>query len=398
MKCLFLIWRATDDNGTAVVCSSAGRFSESCEMSGDIRINGTSRWVSLVPSSRSSSEERREWKVRPYSRRNVDAVEKVTITQLPDQSGAPRCTATYAVPAILFAVGGLTGNIFHDYADVLVPLFVASRRYGGEVQFLIANLGERPWWPGKYRALLRRLSRYDVVDLDEGAHVRCFRNLAVGLHIHKEFTIVPELEGGVTLADFARFQREALGLPRHEAASLAREPETKPRLMLLHRSHFRKFANEDEVFGAAWAAGFEAELVELRSDMPIEEQARTLNSFDVLLGIHGAGLTAEVFMPPGGVMIQVVPFGKLEYMARIEYDEPAADMGLKYIDYLIGLDESTLPGILGWDHPAVTDPDSIHRRGWATLYDFYLRKQDIRINVTRFAQTLAQAMDHLRQR
>jgi hypothetical protein len=379
------------------VACSAGRFSESCEISGDIRINGTSRWVSLVPSSW-SSEERQEWKIRPYSRRNVDAIDKVTITQLPDQSGAPRCTATYTVPGVLFALGGLTGNIFHDYADVLVPLFVASRRYGGEVQFLVANLGERPSWPGKYRALLRRLSRYDVVDLDEDAHVRCFRNLTVGLHIHKEFTIVPELEEGLTMADFARFQREALDLPRHEAAILAREPETKPRLMLLHRSHYRKFANEEEVVGAAWAAGFEAEVVELRGDMPIEEQARTLNSFDVLLGIHGAGLTAEVFMPPGGVMIQVVPFGKLEYMARIEYDEPAADMGLKYVDYLIGLDESTLPGILGWDHPAVTDPDSIHRQGWLTLYDFYLRKQDIRINVTRFAQTLAQAMDHLRQR
>jgi hypothetical protein len=379
------------------VACSAGRFSESCEISGDIRINGTSRWVSLVPSSW-SSEERQEWKIRPYSRRNVDAIDKVTITQLPDQSGAPRCTATYTVPGVLFALGGLTGNIFHDYADVLVPLFVASRRYGGEVQFLVANLGERPSWPGKYRALLRRLSRYDVVDLDEDAHVRCFRNLTVGLHIHKEFTIVPELEEGLTMADFARFQREALDLPRHEASILAREPETKPRLMLLHRSHYRKFANEEEVVGAAWAAGFEAEVVELRGDMPIEEQARTLNSFDVLLGIHGAGLTAEVFMPPGGVMIQVVPFGKLEYMARIEYDEPAADMGLKYVDYLIGLDESTLPGILGWDHPAVTDPDSIHRQGWLTLYDFYLRKQDIRINVTRFAQTLAQAMDHLRQR
>ncbi|GJN05995.1 hypothetical protein PR202_ga23678 [Eleusine coracana subsp. coracana] len=97
--------------------------------------------------------------------------------------------------AVLFALGGLMGNIFHDYADVLVPLFVASRRYAGEVQFLVANLGERPAWPGKYGTLLRGLSKYDVVDLDAAdAHVRCFRRLTVGLHMRKEFTFVPEVE------------------------------------------------------------------------------------------------------------------------------------------------------------------------------------------------------------
>jgi hypothetical protein len=30
------------------------------------------------------------------------------------------------VPAIVFALGGLTGNYWHDFSDALVPLFVAS--------------------------------------------------------------------------------------------------------------------------------------------------------------------------------------------------------------------------------------------------------------------------------
>ncbi|TVU22185.1 hypothetical protein EJB05_31867, partial [Eragrostis curvula] len=378
-----------------VVCSSEGHFSESCEINGDVRVNGTSRSVFLVPTSRS---ERQEWKIRPYPRKEVEAIKKVTVTQLPDRSAAaPHCTATYAAPAVLFALGGLTGNIYHDYADVLVPLFVASRRYDGEVQFLVANLSDRPWWPGKYKTLLRRMSKYDVVDLDADAHVRCFRHLTLGLHMYKEFTILPDQQQSLTMTDFTRFQREAYGLPRHEAANLARDPNAKPRLMLLHRGHYRKFVNEQEVVRAAEAAGFEVEVVELRFEMPIEEQARLLNSFDVLLGMHGAGLTTEVFMPPGGVLIQVVPFGKLEFIARVEYDEPAADMGLKYIDYHIGIDESTLPETLGPDHPAVRDPDSVHRSGWLKVYEFYLQKQDIRVNITRFAPTLAQAMDHLRR-
>ncbi|KAK3160177.1 hypothetical protein QOZ80_1BG0056200 [Eleusine coracana subsp. coracana] len=394
------------ENGT-VVCSWEGRLSESCEISGDIRVNGTSRSAFLVPTSQS---EHREWQIRPYSRKNVDAIKKVTITQLPDdRSAAPACTtATYAVPAVLFALGGLTGNIFHDYADVLVPLFVASRRYAGEVQFLVANLGDRPAWPGKYITLLRVLSKYDVVDLDAAdAHVmRCFRRLTVGLHIHKEFTVVPEMAAAdegrrrrrLAMADFTRFQREAYGLPRVDVAP--REPgKRQPRLMLLRRSHYRRFVNEEEIVrAAAAAAGFEAEAVELNGDeMPVAEQARRVNSFDVLVAVHGAGLTTEVFLPPGGVVIQVVPFGKTEFIARVEYGEPAVDMGLKYIYYNIGLEESTLLEMFGPDHPAIRDPDSIHRKGWLTVYEYYLRKQDIRINITRFAPALAQAMDHLRR-
>ncbi|XP_008655582.1 beta-1,2-xylosyltransferase XYXT1 isoform X2 [Zea mays] len=383
------------ENGK-VVCNMEGR-SDTCEVDGDVRTNGTALSVTLVPASRS---ERHEWMIRPYSRRFA-SVRKVTVTQLQDRADAAPCAVTHDVPAVLFAIGGYAGNYWHDYADILVPLFVASRRYNGEVKFLISNIRFQPRWLAKYKAFLQGLSLYDAVDMDGDAQVRCFPHVTVGLRLDKEFSIVPELVPGgrrLSMADFTRFLRETYALPRGSAASRDREqPHKKPRLLLIHRGHYRRITNEPEVARAAEAAGFEAVVAELRGDATEAEQARVVNSFDVVLGVHGAGLTNAVFLPPGGVLIQVVPYGKMEYIARAEFSEPATDMGLKYLDYSVSAEESSLMETLGPEHPAVKDPDSVHRSGWDQVFELYLAKQNVRINVTRFAPTLAQALDHLRQ-
>ncbi|PAN31944.1 hypothetical protein PAHAL_5G451500 [Panicum hallii] len=384
-----------------VVCNTDGPVSETCDLDGDVRVNGSALSVTFVPSSPS---ERREWRIRPYSRRTMTGVDRVTVTRLgspqdPAAAAAAPCAVTHDLPAVLFALGGLTGNYWHDFSDVLVPLFAASRRYGGEVLFLVSNI--QPWWLGKYEAVVRRLSRYDAVDLDRDKQMRCFRHLTVGLRLHKELSIVPELAPGghrLTMADFTAFLRETYELPRATPLSLRQFPDRKPRLLLIHRAHYRRFENVPEIRKAAEAAGFEVTVASPRADAPLEETARAVNSHDVLLGVHGAGLTNAVFLPPGSVVIQVVPYGKLERMARTDFGEPVADMGLRYLEYSVAAEESTLLGMLGPDHPVIKDPEAVHRSGWDKVAEYYLGKQDVRIDVNRFAPTLAQAIDHLRQR
>jgi hypothetical protein len=97
-------------------------------------------------------------------------------------------------------------------------------------------------------------------------------------------------------------------------------------------------------------------VAELRGDTAVGDQARVVNSFDALLGVHGAGLTNAAFVPPGGVLIQVVPYGKMEFIARAEFSEPATDMGLKYLDYSVAAEESTLLDVLGPEHPVFKGP------------------------------------------
>jgi hypothetical protein len=187
------------ENGE-VVHNTKGYYSETCEVNGDVRVKGTALSVALVPSS---WLERREWRIQPYSRKTLPGIRAVIVTQLPGKAAAPACTVRYGVPAVLFAVGGLTGNFWHDFTDVLVPLFIASRRYDGEVQLLVTNA--QTWWPAAYRPILRRLSRYDVVDLDGDEHVRCFPRVTVGVHMHKDLSIIPEWVPGrrrLSMPDF----------------------------------------------------------------------------------------------------------------------------------------------------------------------------------------------------
>ncbi|KAK3160176.1 hypothetical protein QOZ80_1BG0056190 [Eleusine coracana subsp. coracana] len=394
-----------------VACSTEGPYGDTCELDGDVRVNGTALSVSFVPSTGSRSHRRRRvraWRIVSYARRNVTDAKVVTVTQqLTDHAAAaapPPCTVNHTAPAVLFALGGYTGNYWHDFTDVLVPLFVASRRYAGDVVLLVARYN--PWWLAKYATLLRRLSSHDVVDLDadDAQQIRCFSHLTVGLDMHREFNIVPEqVPGGqrLTMADFTAFLRDAYALPR---AALPMEPpekrkkKEKPRLLLVHRGRYRRIVNEEEVLRAAEKAGFDATVTEPRGDGPVDEQARSVNAFDALVGLHGAGLTNAVFLPPGAVLVQVVPYGKLEPMARREFGEPAAAMGLQYLEYSVAAEESTLLEMLGPDHPVIRDPDSVHRSGWDKVAEFYLGKQDVRINVTRFAPTLAQAFNHLRNK
>ncbi|KAJ1282881.1 hypothetical protein BS78_03G085500 [Paspalum vaginatum] len=395
-----------DDRGATppadkVVCDTAGPVSETCELDGDVRTNGSARSVTLVPAA---PAERREWKVRPYSRRSMAGVDRVTVTRLasPPADDAPApgpCTVTHDAPAVLFALGGLTGNYWHDFSDVLVPLFAASRRYGGDVLFLVANT--QPWWLAKYEAVLRRLSRHDAVDLDRDARVRCFRRLAVGLRLHKELSLVPGLAPGpdgrpLSMADFTAFLRDTYALPRAAPGPLLPD-RPRPRLLLIHRGHYRRFVNVAEVRRAAEEAGFEVTVASPRADAPVAETARMVNAHDALLGVHGAGLTNAVFLPAGAVVIQVVPYGRLERMARADFGIPVADMGLRYLEYSVAAEESTLLEMLGPEHPVIKDPEAVHRAGWDKVAEYYLGKQDVRIDVKRFAPTLAQAIQHLRR-
>ncbi|XP_020171178.1 beta-1,2-xylosyltransferase XYXT1 isoform X1 [Aegilops tauschii subsp. strangulata] len=393
------------DNGKVVCIASP--FSYTCDVFGDVRTNGTAHTVTLVPVT--SRPERREWSIQAYARFNMTGIPNVTVTQLDSTSAAspaPACTVTHRVPAIVLALGGHLGNYFHDFSDALVPLFVASRRYDGEVQLLASNI--QPWWLGKYEAVVRRLTKYEVLDLDHDDQIRCFRHVTVGLNMHKEFNIVPELvPGGVPLSmlNFTAFLRETYSLPRAAPISLTNKKSSppvdrkkkKPRLMLLDRGHYRKLVNVPEIVKAAEKAGFEVTIADPRFNVRVKELALSVNSFDVLLGVHGAGLTNSAFLPPGAVVIQVVPYGKLEPMAQREFGDPAANMGLRYLEYSISVEESTLLETLGPHHPAIKDPDSVHRSGWDKVAEYYLGKQNVRVDVERFAPTLALALDHLRR-
>ncbi|KAF0934776.1 hypothetical protein E2562_028631 [Oryza meyeriana var. granulata] len=385
---------------TKPICDTSFGKYDICVLDGDARAQGGAAATVTLVSPRAAP---REWKIKPYSRKYLDGLKAVTVKSVPNPEDAPQCTTQLNVPAMVIELGGLTGNYWHDFTDVLIPLFIGARRFSGEVQLLVVNL--LPFWVHKYRKIFSQISRHEIIDLDKDhGVVRCYPHVVVGYGSRKEFTIDPSLDdtgGGYTMVNFTEFLRHSYSLPRDRPIKLISQGTggaaglTRPRMMILERTNSRKLMNLPEVVTAAEAAGFEV-TVAGRPRASYDEFAREVNSFDVMLGVHGAGLTNCVFLPTGAVLVQIVPYGRLENIAQTDFGDPARDMGLRYIEYGIAAEESSLMDVFGKDHPMIKDPIAVHMSGWGNVAEWYLGKQDVRVNIDRFRPILIQVLEHLR--
>ncbi|URD74006.1 glycosyltransferase [Musa troglodytarum] len=378
------------------ICAETSRRSDVCEAEGDIRVKGSSQAIFLLPSLTNQ-----EWKIKPYARKHDKAaiahVKEWTIKPFTDQESRPRCTENYTVPAVVFSIGGFTGNLFHDFTDVLVPLFITSYRFGGEVQFVIADA--KSWWLSKFSLILKQLSKYEIIDADNDQDaVRCFPRVIAGLSFQKELGVDPSrTPGGFSVVDFKAMLRNAYGLerPRAEPSGDQWDLRRKPRLLIISRKSSRAFLNERGMADMAMSLGFDVRIAEPEITTDLGKFARLVNSADVMIGVHGAGLTNMVFLPAGAVFIQVVPMGNLEWLARDTFETPSPEMQLKYLDYRIQADESTLSDQYPKDDPVFTDPQSIHKKGWHELSRVYLDNQNVKPHLGRLRLTLLEALKFL---
>ncbi|KAG6473632.1 beta-1,2-xylosyltransferase XYXT1-like [Zingiber officinale] len=380
---------------TESICDFSNFRTEFCDLKGDVRVHSKKKAASAAVVLMSPQRKAEEYMVVPYVRKHMDNIEKVAVRTVQAPHAAPACTATSTVPAIVFALGGFTGNYYHDFTDVLLPLFLTAHEFHGEVQFLITNI--QLWWLGKYRPIFEKLTRYEFVDLDKSDDVHCRSHVLVDLRFHNDLIIDrARAPNGISTPDFSRFLREVYSLPRERAVSLRAHPERRPRLLLVARNGTRRFTNMPEVAQAAEAAGFEV----VRADAEFGNVAgfvEVVNSCDVIMGVHGAGLTNFVFLPANAVVIQIVPCCDLEGMAEHTFGAPAKEAGLLYLQYSISVEESTLLESYPREHPVFTDPQSIHRQGWFKMGKIYLGRQHVKLDVDRFRPILIQAMDHLRR-
>uniref|UniRef100_M8CPB4 Uncharacterized protein n=1 Tax=Aegilops tauschii TaxID=37682 RepID=M8CPB4_AEGTA len=331
------------------ICDLSDPRYDICEITGDARAMGANRTVLYVPPADERGTDGPEWAIKDQSRKNLGDIKEVNVKTLSAAQSlvAPECTSRHAVPAVLFAMNGIIGNPWHDLSDVLIPLFITTRAYDGEVQFLVTEL--QPWFVDKYRLVLTNLSRYDIIDFNKDAGVRCYPHIIVGLRSHGDLDIDPaRTPRNYTLLDFRLYIRDVFSLPpegqgipykeanKKNAASNDNGTVTenpKPRLLLINRGESRKF-------------------------------------------VVGLGLEREA----------------LHY-----YGNQAKAVMVQHIQYFISAEESTLYEKYGKDHPAVSDPDSVHKQGWQGAKRYFWAEQDIRLNITRFAPTLHQLIRTLRE-
>lgn len=381
------------DHLTKPVCYESSRRSDTCEATGDVRVHGRSQTIHISPLEQ-------EWKVKPYCRKHdAFALSHVKEWALRPLSTAdtypavPHCTVNSSATAFVLSTGGFTGNPFHDYTDVLIPAFITAHHFAGEVQFLVSSF--KSWWTNRYMQIFQRLSKYELVDIDNDDEVRCYRSVVVGPTFHKELGVdASRTPSGYSMVDFRTMLRGALGLERAvaEPSGDRWDIRRRPRLLIISRRNSRAFLNERAMADMAMSLGFDVRLGEPDISTDVSKFARLVNSADVMVGVHGAGLTNMVFLPAGAVLIQVVPYGGLEWLARGTFKEPAADMQIHYLEYMIQLDETTLSEQYPKDDPVLKDPYSIHKQGWNALKMVYLDKQNVRPHLGRLKNTFMEAL------
>ncbi|ONK81477.1 uncharacterized protein A4U43_C01F29550 [Asparagus officinalis] len=263
------------------------------------------------------------------------------------------------------------------------------------LQLVITDYEE--YWVKKYRRILARLSSFDIIvasstsssAADEKVH--CFPAAVVGLRYHGNLLCNSTSEpGGVSTADFRNFLHAAFSLRNGPMG-----PTNSPTMVLLSRRKSRKILNEENVAELAREVGFRVIVATQEVVRNLQNFTELVNGCNVLMGVHGAGLTNLMFLRPQAVVLQVVPWG-LDWASTAYYARPAKRLGLQYVEYHIEVEESSLCNEYPKDHPVLTDPWGINLKGYNVSKPVYTDGQNVRINLARFKDTLLKARELVR--
>ncbi|XP_047938608.1 xylan glycosyltransferase MUCI21-like [Salvia hispanica] len=404
-------------------CDRSSTRSDTCVMKGDLRTHPASSSITLyrsggpnatgtAPSDKEEEVIQHE-KIRPYTRKweahVMDTIDELDLLVRSGSGPHHACDVRHDVPAVFFSTGGFTGNLYHEFNDGIIPLYITSQQFNKKVVFVI--LEYHNWWITKYGDILSQLSDFPPIDFSNDTRVHCFPEAIMGLRIHDELSVDPALMEGKnrTISDFHDLL-DLSYLPRisslvqneereaAEAGIVTREHSlTRPKLVIVARNGSRAITNQDALVKLAEEIGFFVEVLRPERSTELAKIYRVLNSSDVMVGVHGAAMTHFLFMKPGSVFIQVIPLGT-DWAAATYYGEPAMKLGLNYIGYKILAKESSLYQDYSKDDPILMDPDSVNKKGWEFTKKIYLDSQDVRLDLRRFQKRLLRAYYFTRAR
>lgn len=335
--------------------------------------------------------------MKPYAKRADEAaminVNSVTIASSHDSDNIPVCDVHHVDPAIIISTGGYSANFFHTINDVMIPVFLSTKHFHSQIEFVVSD--HKPLWMEKYNNFFKSLSAHDLIVgssrvVPVQTKVHCFPGALVGVKYHHYLTIDPsKAPGDVNMMEFKNFLLQSFSL-RH--AHITEITGKKPIMVIICRRRTRTLRNEKEVANLARRLGFHVELAPPSRMKKTLKFAQLVNSCSVMVGVLGAGLTNMVFLPRDAVVVQIVPFA-LEWDAKTCYGkEPSSRFGLKYLEYPVNLEESTIYRQYSLDDPVIKDPESVKRQGYQVFKTIYLDGQNVTVgHISKFRNILSQA-------
>ncbi|XP_072954732.1 xylan glycosyltransferase MUCI21-like [Typha angustifolia] len=395
-----------------ICCDRTAFRTDVCYMRGDVRTHSASNSIFLLTpnSSTATADNLFDEMIRPYTRKwetsimsTIDELRLKSLVVDPTNS-SHRCDVRHDAPAVFFSTGGYTGNVYHEFNDGLIPLYITSQKFNKKVVFVMLEYHE--WWMTKHGYVISQLSDYPPIDFANDRRTHCFPEAIVGLKIHDELTIdASKMESNKTIRDFRRLLDEAYKprvkqiIKEEKQAAEYRAPHKthKPKLVIMSRNGSRAIENESELAKTAEEVGFAVEILRPERSTELAKIYRALDSCNVMVGVHGAAMTHFLFMRPGSVFVQIVPLGT-DWAAETYYGEPATKLGLRYTAYKIHPRESSLYAEYEKNDPVLRDPDSVNAKGWEVTKKVYLDGQKVRLDLDRFRKRLVKAHQYLASR
>ncbi|KDP41263.1 hypothetical protein JCGZ_15670 [Jatropha curcas] len=353
---------------TQINCDRSHRSYDLCKINGPTVLDPTI--ATLYLAGPTSSTPNIVEKIRPYPRKwesfIMRRIREVTLTSGPQ---SPSCEVQHNMPALVFSAGGYTGNVFHDFNDGLIPLFITVNSvFSDDQDFILVISKSRDWW--------------------------------VSLISHGFVTINPKLlPNSKTFTHFHALLDKAYSTDHseknHHRGSTFNLPRRKPRLILASRSGNigRVLLNQNEVKNLAENIGFDVIIFEPNSSTPLRKAYALIKSSHAMIGVHGAALTHSLFLRPGSVFLQVVPLGN-EWVAEYCFGNLGRAMGLEYIEYRIGVEESSLIDKYDKNNLLIKDPIASQGKNWSgDVMSIYLKEQNVRLDLIRFREYLSRAYE-----
>ncbi|KAB1208068.1 EGF domain-specific O-linked N-acetylglucosamine transferase [Morella rubra] len=332
-------------------------------------------------------------KIRPYPRKYENFIMSriKNITLVSGATRSPPCQIQHEAPALVFAAGGYTGNFYHDFNDGFIPLFITVNTILPDQDFVIVVSEAPHWWSSKYAKLLHAFSKHPIISLESDTSTHCFPSAKVGLISHGFMTINQTLmPNSKTYIHFRGLLDKAFG---QNHAHISKPSKSRPRLILMSRSGTtgRRIVNQKEVIKAIQDAGFRVTVLKPMAKTSLLESYALINSSHAMIGVHGAALTHSLFLRPGSVFMQVIPIG-VDWAADAFFGRVARGLDLEYVEYKIGVEESSLVDKYGKDSMLLNDPVAFRKNGWPTgIMDIYLKEQNVILDMVRFRGYLKKA-------
>lgn len=330
---------------------------------------------------------------RPYPRKTdktaMSRVKDLTLTSTPSTT---LCQVTHSSPALVFSTGGYTGNFFHDFNEGIIPLFITVDSIFSNQNVTLVTTDSADWWVQKYAKLLSQMSIHPIINTKRDQATHCFPSAIVGLISHGDMTLDPNrIPQPKTMVDFRAFLRKAYTNGNELQSSNRHRKAHKPRMVVVSRKGNvgRVMLNQNQVVKAAEKVGFEVVVFEPSRKTSLNGAFQLIDNSHAMLGVHGAALTHSLFLRPGSVLLQVVPIGT-EWLSRNCFEHPAKAMGVEYIEYEIGADESSLVEKYGRNSLVLRNPKAFANGNWSNVR-VYLKAQNVKVDLVRFRNYLTMA-------